>query len=108
VNTIDLLARIAIGWLTLSAIAVGAYALAMARHKARATRRAEHVNWIAVLPPVPAWEMKRPPITQADVDSTWLDAWQPAEVQPADIDTLEQRVYDRLFDELVAIEGLEP
>jgi hypothetical protein len=80
--------------------------LAMARHKARAARRAEHVNWIAVLPPVPAWPMKRPPITQPsrrDVASAW-----PTDVQPADIDTLEQRVYDRLFDELVAIEGLEP
>jgi cell division protein FtsN len=106
-TTVDLFARIAIGWLTLSAIVGGAYMLAMARHKARATRRAEHVNWIAVLPPVPAWDMKRPPITQREIDETWLDAW-PTEVQPADIDTLEQRVYDRLFDELVAIEGLEP
>jgi hypothetical protein len=105
VSTVDLLARILIGWLTLSAIVVGAYMLAMARHKARAIRRAEQVNWIAVLPPVPAWDMKRPPITQREIDETWLDAW-PTDVPPADIDTLEQRVYDRLFDDLIAIEGL--
>ena len=97
-STVDLFARIAIAWLTVAAIVGGAYMLAMARHKGRATRRAEHVNWIAVLPPVP---------TQADVDSTWLDAWQPAEVEPADIDTLEQAVYDRLFDDLIALEGLQ-
>jgi hypothetical protein len=30
------------------------------------------------------WPMKRPPITQADVDSTWLSIW-PDEVDEADL-----------------------
>lgn len=68
----------------------------------RSIKRADDAQPAAYPPPVP-WPMKRPPITQADVDATWLDPW-PTD----DVDTLEQRVYDRLFDELVAIEGLEP
>lgn len=91
---LETLARIAVGWLVLSVIVCGAYAVVMARHN---RRRPDVVRRPSYPPPVPA------PVTQTD--EAWLSVW-PTDVQRADIDQLEQRVYDRLFDDILAIEGL--
>lgn len=104
-NALDYVIAGAGGLIVLAATGATGYILIATRLKHLATRVAvrdmrRHPAYPPPVPgaPSPAWRIF-PTYRYGDVDATWLDAW-PTDEMP-------QSQVDRLFDDIVAMEGLQ-